>query len=225
MKLQISKTKTKAFTQLNYSDKKTEAQTSGATVYEHSERILINCQFWFKKKKTWLVPCQWSIVQLTSEFENMCTLNPRTLTPLSTAGNTSGAWPYLAFKTMYRNFEIIQQNYDFIFLSLNSHDHLALVTSLSGINILTTNSYPTQKDGSSYHWALRPQGRTLIWRQTKMYMYLKVHLKAACGWNQDYDALLPGKGCVFPVCWNWWAVTTTLFKMRKLLLKLINSTA
>ena len=142
MKLQISKTKTKAFTQLNYSDKKTEAQTSGATVYEHSERILINCQFWFQKeKKTWLVPCQWSIVQLTSEFENMCTLNPRTLTPLSTAGNTSG----LAFKTMYRNFEIIQQNYDFIFLSLNSHDHLALVTSLSGINILTTNSYPTQK--------------------------------------------------------------------------------
>jgi hypothetical protein len=90
MKLQISKTKkSKSFhsTKLQWQEDSTDKWSSGATVYEHSERILINCQFWFQKKKTWLVPCQQSIVQLTSEFENMCTSNPRILTP-STAGNT-----------------------------------------------------------------------------------------------------------------------------------------
>jgi hypothetical protein len=39
----------------------------------------------------------------------------------------------------------------------------------------------------------------------------------------EYHAILPRKGCVFSLSWNR-AITITFFKMRKLLLELVNST-
>ena len=42
--------------------------------------------------------------------------------------------------------------------------------------------------------------------------------------RQEYDATLPRKRCMFSICWDYRAAAIAFFKMRELLLKMIDST-